>query len=284
MEAQGEPRRAEGHARRPVVCLDFDGTLVDDGGRIHPADVEILASERSVRFVPATGRPLHSVRRAFGRHGLFAYSPIPFPLVLENGAAVYAQDETLVSQRSFEPDLRDALVRLALSSSGASFLLYSLDEVRTLRSTETLEAQVRRFDLDARPFDPDGARPLSKVAVTARDPETLRAFEAETAGLPLERTYSLPDVLELTPTGVHKGLGLTTLLDHGGRAAAAAAEVVVAGDGENDLALFDLATLSVAPASSPPAIRARADRVLDVRKEGLLAPILRELGARSAGA
>ena len=59
---------------------------------------------------------------------------------------------------------------------------------------------------------------------------------------------------------------------------------MVAGDGENDLALFDLATLSVAPASSPPAIRARADRILDVREEGLLTPILREIGARTTGA
>ncbi len=249
---------------------------------MHPADVEILANERFVAFVPATGRPLHAVRRAFERHGLFAGRPIPFPLIVENGAAVYSENELLVSQRSFEPDLRDALMRLVLANEEASFLLYGLDEVRTLRSTETLRAQVRRFDLDARPFDTDGAaRPLSKVAVTAREPETLRAFEAETAGLPLERTYSLPDVLELTPIGVHKGLGLATLLDD---AEHSRREVVVAGDGENDLALFDMATLRFAPVSSPPAIRARADRVLDVRKEGLLAPILEEIGRRATGA
>jgi hydroxymethylpyrimidine pyrophosphatase-like HAD family hydrolase len=59
---------------------------------------------------------------------------------------------------------------------------------------------------------------------------------------------------------------------------------VVAGDGENDLTLFEMATLSFAPLDSPPAIRTRADRVLDVRKEGLLAPILEEIGRRPAGA
>ena len=88
MGPKGETRRAEERAQRPIVCLDFDGTLVDDEGRIHPADVEILANERSVAFVPATGRPLHAVRRAFERHGLFAGGPIPFPLIVENGAAV----------------------------------------------------------------------------------------------------------------------------------------------------------------------------------------------------
>lgn len=260
-----------------IVCLDFDGTLVDAEGRIHPADVEALANERSVTFVPATGRPLHSVRRAFGRHGLFADRPIPFPLVLENGAAVYGENEDLRARRSFEPGLRDDLVRAVLASTGVGFLMYSLDEVGLLRPDDELRAMVRRFDLDARPFDPEAGTPLSKVAA-AGDPEALRAFEAEVAGLPLERTYSLPNVLELTPVGVHKGGGLSTLL----REEESDGEIAVAGDGENDLALFELATLSFAPHDSPPAIQARADRVLDVRKEGLLAPILREVRARGA--
>lgn len=262
-----------------IVCLDFDGTLVDDGGRIHPADVEALANDRSVTFVPATGRPLHAVRRAFERHGLFEGHPIPFPLVLENGAAVYGENEALLAQRSFEPDLRDALMRAVLASEGTSFLMYGPDEVGLLRTDEKLRVMARRFDLDAGPFDPDAGKSLTKVAATAGDLETLRAFEAETVGLPLERTYSLPDVLELTPVGVHKGEGLATLLREAGHDG----EIAVAGDGENDLSLFDLATLSFAPHDSPPAIRARADRVLDARKEGLLAPILREIHARRAG-
>ena len=271
----------------PIVCLDFDGTLVDDEGRIHPADVEILANERSVAFVPATGRPLHSVRRAFERHGLFSGRPIPFPLVLENGAAVYGEREDLRSRRSLQPELRDELLRAALSAKEANFLLHSLNEARTLGSNDLLRAFVRRFDLDARPWDPDSdpagswERPPVKLVVTAEDPEAVGRFEAETADLPLERTYSLPNMLELGPAGVHKGSGLATLLDHTGHAPR---EVVVAGDGENDLALFEMATLRFAPADSPPAIRAQADRILDVREEGLLAPILREIGRQATGA
>ena len=271
----------------PIVCLDFDGTLVDDKGCIHPADVEILATERSVAFVPATGRPLHSVRRAFERHGLFSGHPIPFPLVLENGAAVYGEREHLRSRRSLQPELRDELLRAALSAKRTSFLLHSLDEARTLGSNDLLRGFVRRFDLDARPWDPDSdpagswERPLVKLVVTAEDPEAVGRFEAQTADLPLERTYSLPNMLELGPAGVHKGSGLATLLDHTGHAPR---EVVVAGDGENDLALFEMATLRFAPADSPPAIRARADRILDVREAGLLAPILREIGRQATGA
>lgn len=274
--------RGREDAGTTIVCLDFDGTLVDHEGRMHPADVEILANERSVAFVPATGRPLHSVRRTFERYELFLDHPIPFPLVLENGAAVYDENEQLRAQTCFDPDLQEGLMRVVLASAAVSFLIYSLDEVRLLRPDEKLWSLVRRFDMDPRPFDPGAVKPLTKVAATAGDLGTLRDFEARTAGLPLESTYSLPNVLELTPVGVHKGQGLATLLDGTDRAGTGG-EVVAAGDGENDLALFDLANLSFAPAESPPAIRARADRVLDVRREGLLTPILREVRARAKG-
>lgn len=267
----------------PIVCLDFDGTLVDEEGHIHPSDVEILAEERrDVVFVPATGRPLHAVRRAFERHGLFADRPVPLPLILENGAAVYGENENLRARRSLEPALQDELLRAALSAPRASFLLHSLDEVRTLGTSDLLRTFVRRFDLDARPWnleaDPAQSweRPLVKLVVTSEDPEEVGRFESETAHLPLERTYSLPNMLELGPSGVHKGSGLAALLE--GRARVE--EIVAVGDGENDLALFDQATLSFAPESSPPAIQNRADLVLDLSKEGLLAPILREISAR----
>lgn len=269
----------ENSAKTTIICIDFDGTLVDDDGFIHPTDVEILADERSAKFVPATGRPLHAVRRTFERYRLFADRPIPFPLILENGAAVYSEHEMLLSQRSFDSVLQEELMHVVRTSERTSFILFSLDEARLVRANETLWAMARRFDLDPQPFDIDQklSVPLSKVAVTAEDPDSLRAFQAEIAELPLEQTYSLPDVLELTPVGVHKGGGLAVLLEDAGRGET---EVVVAGDGENDLALFDLADLSFAPESSPTAIQARADHVIDLRKEGLLVPILREVRAQ----
>lgn len=270
-----------------ILCFDFDGTLVDAEGRIHPADVDILANEKSVSLVPATGRPLHAVRRAFGHHGLFEGRPIPFPLVLENGAAVYSENEMLRSRRSLEPELRKALLEAVLSTPRASFLLHSLDEVRTLGNDALLQTFIRRFDLDARPWNPESdpadlwERPLVKVVVAAEDPEVVSNFEAATADFALERTYSLPNMLELGPAGVHKGRGLTALIREARRTGET---VAVAGDGENDLSLFDIASLSFAPENSQPKILARADRVLNVQEEGLLAPVLRELRSLNARA
>ncbi len=260
-----------------VICFDFDGTLVDGEGRIHARDVEILGSETLLTLVPATGRPLHAVRYTFEQHGLFADRLIPLPLVLENGAAVYEAGERLHTQHPFVPDVQAALVRAMLDAPRVTFLLFSLNTVRMLWPSEAGWQMVRRFALSTEPFSwEEGANaPLTKVVSIAETPEPLRAFAAETANLALERAYSLPTVLEFTRVGVDKGRGLEALLGE----RPADTKLVVAGDGENDLPLFDLADLSFAPEDSPDAISAHADHVLDVPKEGLLAPILWTVGA-----
>lgn len=260
-----------------VICFDFDGTLVDGEGRIHPRDVEILGSDVRATLVPATGRPLHAVRHVLSWHGLFEDGPVLFPLVLENGAAVYEAGESLREQHPFVADVQAALMEAMLASPRVTFLLFSLDKVRMLWPSEAGWRMVRRFALSTQPFSPetDWDAPLTKVVSIAETPEPLRAFATETSDLALERAYSLPTVLEFTRVGVDKGRGLSALLGE----RPAGTKLVVAGDGENDLPLFDLAELSFAPKDSPAAIKARADHVLDVREGGLLAPILRTIGA-----
>lgn len=260
----------------PVICFDFDGTLVDSRGHIHPGDIDILRGGSSATFIPATGRPLHAVRRVFELHGLFAERPIAFPLILENGAALYRPGELLHSQYPFDSEVRDLLVRAMLDSPRVTFLLFSLDRVRMLWPRSAGWKMVRRFGLTTQPYSPDQREDaLTKLVAIAETPEPLRAFDAETAGLELERAYSLPTVLEYTRAGVDKGRGLSIIVDSAPRSDP---RVVVAGDGENDLPLFELADMSFAPGDSPPAIRDRADHVIDVKENGLLAPILREIG------
>ena len=47
---------------KPIICFDLDGTLVDEDGRIHPQDIEILRTETRVHFIPATGPHLRRGR------------------------------------------------------------------------------------------------------------------------------------------------------------------------------------------------------------------------------
>ncbi len=263
---------------QPVICMDFDGTLVDSRGRIHPRDVEILAGERRPVFIPSTGRPLRSIRRVLERHGLFADQCIPFPLVLMNGSAVYEADEIVHAMYAFPPDVQAALVDAALAHPQVTCFWLTPAEVLVLWPAPFGAQMARRFDLDTQPFILNGHGQLfGKLMCLAENSDLIEALAADIAGLAVERYYSLPTVLEINPAGVQKGRSTLALLadlglDH--------SDLAVAGDGENDLPLFELAACSFAANTSPPAIQARAGHIVNVAKTGLLAPILEAIGLR----
>lgn len=264
-------------APSPILCFDFDGTLVDPEGRIHPEDVAILGSDTAATLVPATGRPLHSVRTTLRAHGLFADRPVGFPLILENGAMVYDEDEVLRSRHAFADDVRDPLLDAMLRAPELTFILHQGGEVRILHPSEPGDRMAERFRLETVPYDPDRGRAdaLTKVVCVAATPEPLQAFARETGALPMERAFSLPTVLEFNAEGIDKGAGLAALLAMRGDGA----QVLVAGDGGNDLPLFPLADVAFAPEESLQAILDLADRVVDVRERGILAPMLEAIGA-----
>lgn len=264
----------------PVICFDFDGTLVNHRGYIHPVDREILVSERRAVFVPATARLLPSVRRAFERNDMFLDRPIPFPLVLQNGAALYGPGETLRARYPFPPQTQHALIEIMESYPQATFWLYTLGGVYTLWDTPETMVAARRFDLELTPFsfsEAARAERYTKGVCLAENLDRLEGFTAQAAGLELELSCSLDAVLEINRAGVNKGWGLRTLLEALGQGEA---QVFAAGDGENDLPLLKQAVLSFAPDTSPPAVCEQVDQVVNVSEGGLLTPILRAIGLR----
>jgi HAD superfamily hydrolase (TIGR01484 family) len=263
----------------PILCIDFDGTLVDAQKRIHPMDVAILAEPARATVVPATGRPLHAVRRTLHRHGLFEGGPLPMPLVLEGGAVVYDPHETVRAVSSFEPAIQERIRAAMLATREITFHVFAVDRILQLWPSEAGDGMVERFELSPEPYPPDGPEPAwTKVVCIAATPEPLQAFHARIDALPLESAWSLPTVLEFTRAGIDKGHGLSVLLSD----RTPGTLVAAAGDGGNDLPLFARATVTFAPADSPEEIRDAADHVFDARPEGVLTPMLRQL-AREPG-
>ena len=114
----------------PILCFDLDGTLLDGKGRIHPQDAALLADpEPLALFIPATGRPLGSVRLTFNKNGLFVGRKLPFPLILENGSILYAGGEKLVSFLPFDCQAQSDLIDLAGQHPQVTFLFMGLEEV-----------------------------------------------------------------------------------------------------------------------------------------------------------
>lgn len=255
---------------RPVICFDFDGTLVDRDGRIHPNDVEILKHENRVVFVPATGRPLHAVRRAFERNGLDFESTIPFPMILQNGAVVYRPNEELFAQKPFPAAKQAKIIEISQRHPQVCCLLFSLHQLEMMWPNAHGLKMVERFDLDVQPFQ-EANQQYTKITFISDAQAAIIPVAEEISPLSVESAFSLPTVYELTPTGIDKGHMLIDLLTGMGLQTT---KIVVAGDGENDLSLFSVADMSFCPKESVTAVKEKADSTINVAQTGLLAPML----------
>lgn len=269
---------------KPVICFDLDGTLVDEQGKIHPRDVALLRQpDPPAVFVPCTGRLLPSVRKLFSRHQAFpgglqpgaidqaGAAKLPWPQVLQNGAALYGPGEALVSYHCFSESLRRSLVDEIARTPEVAFLVFTEQKVYIAHPDDFSRSILPRFDLDAEPFPLDQEMRFSKVMALSPHPGRLQEIEARTAGEEIEQSYSLETVLELTPAGIHKGRGVSELLDSLGWQGS---PLLAAGDGGNDLPLFELTGHTFAPQTAPDEIKARASRIVDTAQSGLLEPLL----------
>lgn len=259
-----------------VVCLDFDGTLVDAENRIHPNDVALLEDPGDVLFVPATGRPLHAVRRSFDLSGLFSRREIPLPMVLQNGATNFFAGESLCSFHPIPLSTQAALIDVVMAMDGFSMFCFAFDSIEIIRPNALTDLRVSHFALSGHPFDPSHSHPrYAKMMGVAYEQAPLQAFADAIRHLDLEVEFSMSTVLEVTRRGIHKASGLIDLLEGMG---IPSARVFAVGDGNNDLPLFEIAERAFTPSGSPESILAVADAVIDRDREGLLLPVLRDAG------
>ncbi|MCP4627789.1 MAG: HAD family phosphatase, partial [bacterium] len=182
--------------------FDFDGTLVDKKGHIHPADVDILRREDRVVFVPATGRPLHAVRRAFKKNHLFVDRPIEFPLLLQNGAMLYLPREKLHQQSSFSTRAQAILTQAALDHPRVSVLFFGPDRVYASRMNDLVRKKAAQFQLNVRLFNPAVHNvTFTKLNCLAESLAELEAFIADLTSLSLEIHFSQATTLEVNRAG-----------------------------------------------------------------------------------
>lgn len=259
---------------KPVVCFDFDGTLVDSEGRIHPRDVALLRENTRAHFVPATGRPLHAVRRAFSRNGVPCEPAVPFGMVVQNGAIVYRPGEELFALTPFQQEEQAPLLALCRRHEQVCSILFGPQQLEMMWPNDEARKMIRRFDLDVRPFTTP-TQQYTKITYISSSAAAIDALAAEIEDFAVEAYFSLPTVFELTCRGVDKGRMLRRLLASMGLQDA---PLAVAGDGQNDLPLFAVADLTFCPRDAPQAVQDAAQVKIDMRRSGALEPMLVALG------
>jgi hypothetical protein len=260
----------------PIICFDLDGTLFDPQGRIHPRDIAILTSESEINFIIATGRSLQSVRAMFTKNDLFTDVRIPFPLVLQNGSVIYKHNEILAGFFPFSSDTQSQLIEIIRNFPQISFYLFGVKETHLLWSTAFGLDSAERFGMQSRPYQNNGTNyNFSKIMCVSEDNDLMKKLAQIIQDLEVEISFSMETLLEITPQGIDKGSGLGQLLSLLNKTTV---NLFFAGDGENDLPLFDTAQYSFAPAKSPEIVRIYADEIIDTGKRGLLTPMLEKAG------
>jgi Cof subfamily protein (haloacid dehalogenase superfamily) len=257
---------------KKIICFDLDGTLINTQGVIHPADVEILRGYRDNLLIPATGRSLDSVRQIFAKNGLFIGQALPFPLVLQNGAALYAEGERVLAHFLFEEEVQAKLIQVLMDFPQAGVLFFDLDWLYILHENGLAKEAIRSLDFRARSFTEHnrGCR-FSKAMCFADAPEILMTIREAVKPLAVGAFQSLPLAIEICPQGVNKAKGILQLVKLLG---IEDYRLYAVGDSENDLPMLELAHASYAPSTAEGHISARVEHIIDVDKNGVLAPIL----------
>jgi hypothetical protein len=260
---------------KPIVALDLDGTLLSMGDLMHPKDKEILLECKEVNFVFASGRQRFGIRKSMTANDLFIDAPIPFPMVLINGGALYLRKEELWQTRPFSEKVQRDLVQILEPISDIPFVFQSLDRIYLMHpnpfSIDLMKAiGVTPLEMD----ELDLTDPFYKIICWSDENRHLLLAQETLRGFPVEPYISTGLSVEFSPRGVNKGEGLIRLLDHldGDKA-----EIYAVGDSENDLPLFPYATKSFVPSTAPPEIKKQADVIIDPALRGLLQPLMEQV-------
>ncbi|WP_322794271.1 HAD family hydrolase [Bellilinea sp.] len=257
-----------------VIAVDMDGTMLFADNRFHPLDVAFLKQDLPLTVIFATGRSLTGMRLPLTINGLIGESePVPYPLVLHNGALVYLPGQRVHRHFAFEPGIAAELVQRVLAFP-QDLAVVAQGEGREWLIRTSPYGGPRAIYYGYRPlaWQPGEALPVfSKLLCISDQPEVLKELEETLRSLPLEGNSSLGDLYEMTPKGVTKATGLNALLPALG---VEDVPLITVGDGENDFTMLDMADLACAPANAHPPLKTHAQFIFDRSERGIFQPVL----------
>jgi Cof subfamily protein (haloacid dehalogenase superfamily) len=266
-----------GYVEYHLIVLDVDGTLLDSSHQLRPRVAQAIqhAQNAGLHIALATGKLLGSVVPLLRRMGISG------PQIVLNGAATL-ESETGQPVRYVplrEDDRKAVISTVRAADPHVLVSHFTLDGILMDGPHPAIgifeeygEAPPRLVpDLMA-----DGLPPAAKILLSG-EPERLasiRAVVTPALGHRVTITTTTPDFLEFFDPSANKGLALAALRESMGLARE---NVVVMGDGENDLPLFGEAGLAIAMGNASPVLKAAAHRIALTNDEDGVAVVLEEL-------
>ena len=254
--------RIDGWQGGPVrgVVLDVDGTTVATHPHPSPALVEAAhaVQDAGLWLSFATGRP------PAGLDVVVPATGSPGPHVVHNGAQVL-MDGAPVREWPLPVEALLTLRRWCLERGvyaefavGSGLLVTDFREAARVSWDEVAEPDGLVADVDL------AAAGSCKITITAFEPELVPELLAVCATLPVHVDPSSAPIFpgvtifNVTAAGVAKG---SAVIWAAARVGLRPDELLVVGDSENDLSMFDVAGTAVAMGQAPPHVQARAHLV-----------------------
>ncbi|MEW6180514.1 MAG: HAD family hydrolase [Chloroflexota bacterium] len=257
-----------------VIAVDMDGTMLFAENRFHPLDVEFLKQDLPLTVVFATGRSLTGLRLPLLINGLVEENqPVPYPLVLHNGALVYLPGEQVYRHFAFNRQTAEELIeRMLAFPHDLAVVAQGEGREWLIRTSPYGGPRAIIYGYRPLPWQPGDPLPVfSKLLCISDQSQVLEELARTLQGLPIEGNSSLGDLYEMTPKGVTKATGLSALLPALGLEKV---PLITVGDGENDFTMLDMADLACAPANAHPPLKEHAQFVFDRNERGIFHPVL----------
>lgn len=251
---------------RKILFTDLDGTLLDSGKNISPANLDAIDKmiKQGHKFVISTGRPIQSAIQISGRYG---WTGEGYYIASYNGGLIYDcyEDKALVRF-----PVKMEYVRHILDEAKAYGIhAHTYDDVNVVSEKDTPELDFYCRSIMVPPVVVDDAtaylknEPIKVIVISRESHAVLDDFRARLAPYcegRLATVFSNPMLLEFENPRSTKGQAVSFMCSHLG---IPLSDSIAAGDEENDISMIRTAGLGVAMANATDEVKAIADYVTE---------------------
>jgi Cof subfamily protein (haloacid dehalogenase superfamily) len=251
--------------RIAAVVSDVDGTLVTDEKVLTDRTKSAVAALRKhgIAFSIISSRPPRGLRMLLDALG------VTLPFGAFNGGVIAAPDLSVMTEHLLPPQIARRVVEmLALNGAqswvfaGQAWLVRHPSAPYVALEEKTVEFSPTVVD-DLAPYLGHAGKIVGVSADFDRLAECERDMRAAFAGR-ASVARSQPQYLDVTHPLADKGVALRTLSR---LLAIQMADIAVIGDGDNDVAMFEQAGISIAMGNASAGVQAAADVVTDSNRD-----------------
>lgn len=253
-----------------LIACDLDETLLSLDNTVSEKNVAAIqkADKLGVKFVLSTGRGYATVQKTLKEIGLYDKEN-EFVISFNGGAVTENKGNQLLHFHGISFEFASAMYKRGLYYD-VCMHVYTQEDVYVYNLNEAerehLETKMEVTEIFDDNIDFLKDQEIVKILYMNTDRKYLEKIEEEVKDLTenSDVSYSSNRYIEFNDEGVNKGAGIAFLADHLG---IAIEETIAIGDNYNDLAMLEVAGLSVGVQNMVPELKGKMDYVAKATHE-----------------